>query len=261
MHVSTHPAGTCCWVELGTTDQDAAKRFYEALFGWSSHDSSVGAGETYTIVKRHGRDVGGLYGLRADDRSRGVPAHWLVYLAVDDVDAAAPKVTELGGRVSGGPFDVGTSGRMAAASDTEGAMFALWQAKEHAGAEIEGEDGAVSWTELATHDRVRARTFYGSLFGWTFEERTAPAMPYVFAWLGDRMVAGIFPLDGAPMANVPAHWMIYFQVAGCDERAEWVAAHGGRIVVVPTDVPGWGRFAVLQDPQGAVFSIVERQRG
>jgi uncharacterized protein len=52
-----------------------------------------------------------------------------------------------------------------------------------------------------------------------------------------------------------------FQVAGCDERAEWVAAHGGRIVVVSTDVPGWGRFAVLQDPQGAVFSIVEVQRG
>ena len=260
MHVSTHPAGTWCWVELGTTDQEAAKRFYGQLFGWTMDDSPMGTGETYSILKRNGLDVGGLYDLRPEDRARGVPTHWLVYLTVDDVDAATQKVTALGGRVVGGPMDVGTSGRMTAVADTEGAMFALWQAKEHAGAEIEGEDGAVSWTELATHDRTRARTFYGSLFGWSFEERPAPAIPYVFARLGDRMVAGIFPLEGAPMQNVPAHWMIYFQVARCDERAEWVSAHGGRTVVAPTDVPGWGRFSVLQDPQGGVFSIVEIQR-
>jgi predicted enzyme related to lactoylglutathione lyase len=204
--------------------------------------------------------VGGLYNLRAEDRARGVPTHWLVYLAVDDVDAATPRVAALGGRVVAGPFDVGTNGRMTVAADTEGAMFALWQAKEHAGATIAEEDGALSWTELATHDADRARAFYGSLFGWSFEERTAPQVPYAFARLGDRMVAGVFPLEGAPMQHVPAHWMIYFQVAQCVPRAEWVAAHGGRIVVAPTDVPGWGRFSVLQDPQGGVFSIVEVRR-
>jgi predicted enzyme related to lactoylglutathione lyase len=57
-------------------------------------------------------------------------------------------------------------------------------------------------------------------------------------------------------ATVPAHWMTYFQVADCDERAQWVAAHGGRVVIEPTDIPGTGRFAVLQDPQGAVFSVM-----
>jgi predicted enzyme related to lactoylglutathione lyase len=260
MHVSTHPAGTCCWVELGTTDQAAAKPFYGELFGWTMDDSPIGPGETYTILKRNGLDVGGLYTLRAEDRARGVPTHWLVYFAVDDVDAATPRVAALGGRVVDGPLDAGSNGRMTVAADTEGAKFALWQAKEHSGAKIAQEDGALSWTELATHDADRARAFYGSIFGWRFEERTAPETPYGFAWLGDHMVAGLFPLEGAPMQHVPAHWMIYFRVAQCDGRAEWVAAHGGRIVVAPTDVPGWGRFSVLQDPQGGMFSVVERRR-
>ncbi len=259
MQVSTHPPGTCCWVELGTTDSQAAKRFYEPLFGWASEESPIGPGETYTIVRRHGLDVGGLYSLRPDQRARGVPAHWMVYLAVADVDAATPRLAALGGTVVAGPFDVGASGRMTIASDPEGAIFSLWQAGQHAGSAIEGEDGSVCWTELATHDAKRALAFYGSFFGWTFDERSAP-VPYHFAHQGGHMVAGIFPLEGAPMANVAAHWMVYFQVAACDERAAWVAANDGRIVVPPTDVPGWGRFAVLQDPQGAMFSVVEIRR-
>ena len=180
-----------------------------------------------------------------------------MYFAVDDVDASTPRVSAVGGTVVSGPFDVGTNGRMTLASDPEGATFALWQSRLHAGSRIQGEEGAVSWTELATHHPGQALAFYGSLFGWSFEERRAPAVPYHFARQGERMVAGIFPLEGAPMAHVPAHWMIYFQVAACDERAAWATAHGGQVVVSPTDVPGWGRFAVLQDPQGALFSIVE----
>ena len=260
MQVSTHPAGTCCWVELGTTDTEGAKRFYAALFGWTCDDSPAGPGETYTILRRGGLDVGGLYALRPAERTGERPSRWLVYFSVDDVNASTPRVPALGGTVVAGPFDVGTNGRMTIAADPEGVTFALWQPALRAGSGIEGEDGAVSWTELATHDPERALAFYGSLFGWSFEARRAPAIPYHFARQGGHMVAGIFPLEGAAMANVAAHWMIYFQVASCDERAAWVAAHRGRIVVAPTDVPGWGRFAVLEDPQGALLSIVEIRR-
>jgi predicted enzyme related to lactoylglutathione lyase len=257
MQETTHPAGSFCWVELGTSDQPAAAEFYGGLFGWTSEDHRLGPDETYTVTSRNGQDVAGIYGLRPAQRARGVPAHWVSYVSVADADAAAARITALGGTVVAGPVDAGDYGRMAIAADTEGAMFAVWQAKGRAGAGACGEDGTVTWTELATRKPDTAKAFYGAFLGWTFADTNEPGMPYtLIEGDGGRHVGGLFVMPAEMSATVPAHWMTYFQVADCDERAQWVAAHGGRVVIEPTDIPGTGRFAVLQDPQGAVFSVM-----
>ena len=255
MDVATHAPGTFCWVELGTTDKPAARRFYEALFGWTAQEYPIGPDESYAIVRQSGRDVGGIYGLRADQRTQGVPTHWLCYISVANADAAAALVVPAGGTLMGPAFDVGTNGRMAVAADPTGAMFALWQPTGHAGSGIGAVPGSVSWFELASTDAAVARTFYTKLFGWSWQEY--PGMSYHVAMLGEARVGGLMPLAGDESKGIPSHWMIYFEVADCDERANWVASNGGAVVVPPTDIPSVGRFAVLRDPQGGVFSIIK----
>ena len=257
MEVATHAPGTFCWVELGTTDKSAARRFYEELFGWTTQEFPIGPDESYAIVRQSGRDVGGIYNLRANERTRDVPTHWLSYIAVANADDAAARVGPAGGTLVAPPFDVGTNGRMAVAGDPTGAMFALWQPTGHAGSGIGAVAGSVAWFELASADAAGAQDFYTKLFGWSWEDYPLPGVSYHVAKMGEERVGGLMPMVGDEWKGVPSHWMIYFEVTDCDDRANWAASHGGAIVVPPSDIPTVGRFAILRDPQGGVFSIIK----
>src|SRR5258705_12657848 len=105
-HIDKHPAGSFCWIELATTDQNAAKDFYSALFGWTPQDSPIGPSEFYTIFKLDGRDAAAGYTLRADQRAQGVPPNWIIYIAVDSADQSAAKTKQLGGTVVSWIWDV-----------------------------------------------------------------------------------------------------------------------------------------------------------
>ena len=91
----TYVPGTFCWVELGTTDGEAAKKFYTELFGWTFTDSPVGPGMVYTMLKLDGKDVGALYTMPDEMIAQGVPPHWLSYASVTNADETAAKVKEL----------------------------------------------------------------------------------------------------------------------------------------------------------------------
>jgi predicted enzyme related to lactoylglutathione lyase len=117
--------------------------------------------------------------------------------------------------------------------------------------------GAFSWCELMTPDTKAAAHFYHQLFGWNLQTLDMPGGPYHVVKLGDTAIAGIMsmPADGSP--KMPPHWGCYITVDNADESAAEAQALGAKVIVAPTDVPGVGRFAVLQDPQGAVFSIID----
>src|SRR5262245_14640151 len=102
--VDSHPPGRFCWVELATTDQPAAKKFYGTLFGWASEDQPIGPSEVYTMFKKGGPAVAAGYTLRPEERT--LPPHWNLYVSVPSADAAAAKAKELGGTVLAPPFDV-----------------------------------------------------------------------------------------------------------------------------------------------------------
>ncbi len=250
-----HAPGTFCWAELMTLDREAAKKFYGELFGWTAKDSQ--AGETiYTMLSLNDRYAAALFERTADQAEMGVPPHWGVYVAVTDVDAAAARAEELGARIFLAPSDVFEAGRVAVIQDPSGALLSLWQAKQDIGAQVKEEPGSVCWNELTTHDPAAAEEFYTQLFGWQARTEEMDEGPYTMFLLGEQMVAGMMTIK-AEWGDVPSNWMTYFLVADCAETAGKVTAQGGKTIVPATDIPGMGSFAIIEDPQGAVFGIYQ----
>ena len=243
--------GRFCWVELGTSDQAAAKEFYSGLFGWKPEDQPMGPGLFYTLLKQGGRDAGALYDLRPDQK--GVPPHWMIYVAVASADDAAKKAASLGAKTIVPPFDVMDHGRMAVLEDPTGAHFSVWEARKNKGLGVVDEAGAFCWGELATKDPAKAEPFYRGLFGWG--TKGDPKGAYTEWTHGGQSIGGMMPL--APeWGDVPPHWGVYFQVNDCDAAVARAKGLGAKAVVEPTNIPGTGRFALLADPQGATFSVV-----
>jgi predicted enzyme related to lactoylglutathione lyase len=146
-NIDKHPAGSFCWVELATTDQNAAKTFYTSLFGWTVDDSPMGPGDFYSMFRLSGRDTGAGYTMRKEQRAQGVPPNWMIYLAVENADQAASKAAQAGGTVLSPAFDVMDAGRMAVIQDPTGAIFSVWQPKNSKGIGISG-DNAFCWREF-----------------------------------------------------------------------------------------------------------------
>jgi predicted enzyme related to lactoylglutathione lyase len=244
-----YDAGTFCWVDLNTPDVPAAIDFYTKVLGWSSGGH---AGEGYTILQNDGADVAGVMELSEAMRERGFGSTWWTYVSVSDVDASAARVGELGGRLSAPPFDVGPSGRMAIAFDPAGAGFVLWQPGEFHGAAVVNEVGAWVWNDLRTTDVDGAIEFYTSLFGWEIREVPGSGGQYYGIASGGRRIGGVMP---APGGGPPA-WMTYFGVGSIGGALEDAEAAGGQRLVGPIDVPA-GRFAVVADPLGAAYGVIE----
>lgn len=254
VEVVRHEPGAFSWAELATTDPEAAKRFYTSLFGWTSVDNPMGPDMVYTRLQLNGRDAAAMYAQMKDQREQGIPPSWMVYVTVSSADHTAKRVPSLGGSVLQEPFDVASYGRMAVCRDREGAVFSIWQPGTHIGVQVANEPGALSWCELAARDTDYAAGFYGELFGW--QPKTREDFPYVELYLGERAIGGIFPMD-EQMQGIPPYWGVYFRVADCDAAVAKAKSLGGRVHFGPKDIPTVGRFAMLQDPQGAAFSVIQ----
>jgi predicted enzyme related to lactoylglutathione lyase len=257
--VTSHPPGTFCWPELATTDQKSAVTFYRALFAWDVNEQPVGPGETYSMFQLQGKPVAAAHTLQAEQRAHDVPPHWGSYISVANADERAKRARQLGATILAEPFDVMDVGRMAVVQDPVGAVFMLWQGRRHPGAMILGETGTLCWTELITRDPKAAESFYKQLFGWSSKLGTDGGTEYWELSNSGRPQGGLMALR-PEMGNMPPAWTPYFAVADCDASAKKASQFGGRMYVPPTDIPKVGRFAVLADPQGAMFDIVQLVR-
>lgn len=255
-----YDAGIPSWTDLSTPDVDAAKTFYTQLFGWETEDIHGEDGDLiYTMFRRDGRAVAGVGG--QTEESAGAPATWTTYVATDDADATAKRVTAAGGSVLVEPMDVMESGRMAIFQDPAGAVVATWQARRHIGAELVNEAGGPSWNELLTGDREGAKRFYGEVFDWAFEDMEMPTGPYTVAQVGDGPVAGVMDRPQEMPDDIPDHWLSYFAVEDTDAVVAAAAEAGATVLLEPTTVEGVGRIATLADPQGAPFSVMQYPEG
>lgn len=249
--------GTFCWVELGTTDNDAAKNFYTQLFGWEFEDHPMGPDSVYTMLKLDGKDVGGLYKLLPDMLAQGVPAHWMSYVATADADETAEKAKNAGATILNGPLDVFTLGRMAVIKDPTGAVFSIWQARDNKGSAVWGTANAVVWNELGTNDTQKAGDFYSTVFGWTRQQFPGP-MEYTVFNNADKGIGGMYQIT-PEMGPIPPHWLVYFAVDDCDAAVQKATGLGATVMKPAEDIPGVGRFAILTDPQGAAFALLKPQ--
>jgi predicted enzyme related to lactoylglutathione lyase len=253
-----HPPGTFSWVDAATTDLDGATAFYEALLGWDHVDAPIGDGAVYRMFQLGGKQVAAAGEQRAEERSHGIPPHWNNYVTVASADETAARVKELGGNPMMDPFDVFDSGRMTVFSDPTGAILSIWEPREHIGAGVVNEPGALTWNELSTSDVEKAKGFYGDLFGWRFEDVGSAEFPYTTIRNGERMNGGIRPLgDQEKQTGVPPNWMPYFVSAELDRSAARIGELGGAVMVGPMAILQGSRIVVARDPQGAVFALFE----
>lgn len=255
-NIEKHTPGTFCWIELATTDQNAAKNFYGKLFGWEANDMPTGPNDFYTIFKLNGRDVAAAYTLKQEQQSAGTPSSWMLYVAVDNVDDSVKRANQLGAKVCMDAFDVFDIGRMAVIQDPTGAMISLWQAIKHSGTGVTGEQGTLCWADLSTSDPEAARKFYSQLFGWTIEKAENDSSGYQVIKNGDQFIGGVQPVQHRN-PNAPPHWLAYFDVANCDSMTANAKQLGAQTRMDPMTVENVGRWSVLADPQGAVFAAFQ----
>ena len=260
--VTSHPLGAPSWTELSTTNDTGALAFYAALFGWVDEPHEMGPDWFYHMQKVKGQYACSIYKQSEEERSQNVPPHWNVYFNVSNADETAAAVDHNGGQVVFGPMDVFEAGRMAMCQDPQGAFFAIWQAKDHIGAHIKGETGAVVWNELMTTDRAAAIEFYSTTLGLEQFQVPESTMDYTMLKAGDTEVAGVMQIT-PDMGDLPPYWGVYFGVDNVDASVEHAKTLGGAVYVPPTDIvpfegqPPVGRFAYLGDPQGASFGIFQ----
>lgn len=252
-NVERFAPGEFCWVELATSDQPLAKQFYSTLFGWTARDVPTGPGSVYTLMQLNERIAAGLFALTSSERSAGVPPHWQLYVAVDNVDQSADKASGLGGKVVE-VFDVGDRGRAALIQDPTGAFLSLWQPNERSGLGVTDDPGSLCWADLITPDSERAKTFYQVLFGWKLTFGEGKDSGYLHIVNREKFVGGIPPSEHA---SEPPHWRAYFAVADIVDSMQRAMNLGAKTLFGPMAIEDQGQFAVLADPQGAAFAIYE----
>jgi uncharacterized protein len=251
---TSYEPGAPCWIDLGTPDQDAAAEFYGALFGWSVvEDENSEQTGGYRVATLREKAIGGVMKLMEE----GQPPAWSTYIAVADADATVAKARDAGGTVVFEPMSVLDYGRMAFLADPTGAMIGIWQPGKNKGAGLFNEPGAFSWAELNTPDVDTAKAFYGEVFGWSFEEKESERGAYTIISLDGEGVGGM--TDRVP-AGAPAHWLVYFAVEDLDATLETGRDRGGEVLAGPFDVAEVGRIAVVKDPWGAVFAVIQPEQ-
>jgi predicted enzyme related to lactoylglutathione lyase len=240
------------WVDLSSPDPEDSRNFYAELLGWDiqvSPDPQYGG---YAMATDAGVGLAGI-GAKMDPSA---PTAWSLYIGTDDVAALAQRVTDNGGTVVMAPFDVGDQGKMAVFRDPAGAFFSAWQASAMRGF-VSHQPGAFDWAELNARDVDSVLPFYEKVFGWVVKrgEPSNGQPPYNEFQLEGESILGAWEMNPNVPPEVPAYWQIYFSVGDVDVAVARALSLGATTVAGPQDMPG-GRWAILADPQGAMFGVL-----
>jgi len=237
---------------LTARDLAGTVRFHEQLFGWKGEDQGEQAGH-YTLMRYNGKLVAAI----TPPMDPNQPAVWTTYIATADANETAKKVEAAGGKTMMAPMAVMDQGSMAVFADPTGAVFCVWQPVAMKGAELVNAPVSFSWTELATRDMNAAKAFYPKVFGWTPKGNPMPdGSEYVEWQLNGRSIAGGMQMGSQFPPEVPPHWLVYFTVNDTDDTVKRAQEMGGRVLAPAMDIPQ-GRFAVLANPEGAAFAVIQ----
>ncbi|WP_017590754.1 VOC family protein [Nocardiopsis ganjiahuensis] len=259
MITTDYVIGSPCWVELTTSDVDRALEFYGRVFGWTAESAGPDTGG-YMKILNNGALVGGLGPKTSEDQ----PVAWSIYYNTPDLDMTFQRARELGATAQVEPMDVMGLGRMALLTDPQGGAVAVWEAGTLAGMEQTDDPNTFMWAELWTPSAQGAKEFYGSLFGWEFNDVELPGAEGVYstvrpAGLGDdRYFGGVMGVeaDALQATGGRADWHPVFHVTDCDAAVAEVKDAGGEVFMGPDDAPGVGRLAVGADSLGAGFVLL-----
>jgi len=272
----SYPEGVTSWIDIEHRDVEGAQAFYGGLFGWTFADATPpGAPTRYLVALLDGLDTAGLAEAAAIDIP--TPSPWRTYVAVDDADAAAARVSAAGGKVLEAPTDVGDAGRSVGCADPFGVPFRMWQPRRRLGVQVVNAPGSWNFSDLHAADPAASAAFYAEVFGWSFDDVFGFATMIRVPGYGDHLAATSDPDIHARQsgAEVPTgfadaigwlatagpddepHWHVSFAVANRDATAALAERLGG--TVLERRDTDWTLEAVIRDPQGAVFTASQYQ--
>lgn len=246
----SHLPGKFVWFEHLSADSAAARRFYDALFGWHTELTPMGGAEPYPLIMNGNEGIGGFR-----TAPPGAPTMWMPYLSVADVDASHAAAVTAGANSLMPPTDFAPVGRGATLADPTGAAFSIWTSAQGDRADPEKTPfGDWMWNELTTPDERKALAFYERVFGYTHDTMDmGPQGSYYLLKTGEKMRGGLMR---SPMSDTPPLWMPYVAVADCDATAAQAQSLGAQLIAPPTDIPNVGRFAAVLDPQRACIAFM-----
>lgn len=245
--------GKFVWFEHVSKDAKKAQAFYGEVLGWKTKAMPMGAGSYEMICTGASLDtmIGGYATL---DDNRG-PAHWIAYVSVEDVDAAAKAATANGGKVIDAPYDTPEVGRMARIADPQGAEICLFKNVHGDAPDAQGSQGRFFWNELHTTAPEKALAFYDKVVGFAHRSMDmGPGGTYHILSKGGVDRGGV--TSHLP-SGVSPHWLPYVFVDDTDGTIARAKKNGATIPMPPEDIPGVGRFGVLKDPTGAVLAVMK----
>ena len=253
-----HHVGKVIWADLVTPDLDGAKRFYGTLFGWSFRD--VPGAPNYAVALLDGEPVAGLF-LKALPAGQSKQPAWLTFIAVRDVDAAQQATVQHGGKVLSSVHYYPHRGRQAVLTDPDGAVFAVLAAEGGDPPDYLPAPGAWIWSSLLVADPTHETAFYKALFGYDVYDLAGEdggqddAQHYILS--SDNYArTGLNPLPSDSMRRHP-HWLNFVRVTNAADTAKKALELGGRVLVEPRIDRHGGHLAVLADPSGAPFGVME----
>lgn len=254
MKMSTYAHGQFSWVDLMALDMEKAKAFYGDLFGWRVEEQDVDGDQAYGMVFQDDDVVAGFGEMNEEMKAQGVGAAWNSYVAVDDIDAAVTDAEAAGATITFPATQVLEAGWLAYLQDPTGAPLGLWQAGQHDGASLVNEPCSFCWNELNTRDAGVAKQFFSEFLGWEYAANDSSPNEYYIIKNEGRSNGGILQMT-EEWGDISPHWMVYFAVDDVDRISEKVNNLGGRLLHGPfgTDI---GRMAVVADPDGAVFHVI-----
>lgn len=247
--------GSIGWMDLTTTDAEAAGSFYRELLGWKVEHTVTPLG-TYHVGWVAGAETAGIREQTPELRAAGIPPAWTPYIRVTSLEATIEIVEDMGGKVNLPPFAVPGDTRIAIVADPTGAVFGLWEGSRDRGLHVRIDPGALCWAEVLTRDVSTTEEFYTTVFGWYPDTAPLGDVDYTTFKLGKLHVAGMLPMPDVVPREAPSHWLPYFDVESCQVAADDAAWLGAQVAVPPTKV-GPGTFAVIEDLHGAVFAVFE----
>ncbi|MGA2778726.1 MAG: VOC family protein [Steroidobacteraceae bacterium] len=252
---SEHHVGKMVWGELVTPDIAAAERFYGGLFGWTFRD--VGTDDMhYAVALLGGEPVAGLIHHPIKSGEKHQPS-WITFLAVQDVDAAKTAILKDGGKVLREPRTYNARGRQAIFADPQGAAFAVIASYSGDTPDFLAAPGAWIWSSLLTHDLDKEAAFYQTVFGYeVFDLESNDGMEHVILSTDDYARASVNALP-ADAARRHPHWLNFVRVADAADAATRAVALGGSVLVAPRVDRHGGKLAVIADPAGAPFGVME----
>ncbi len=253
---TTHIPGKFVFSELVTPDLAGAERFYGALFGWKFRDIPIQRLH-YAEALSDGHNVAGLIERPLPPGSPHKP-DWLPFISAPETDAAVAAATANGGHVLFPARDIAGFGREAVLADPNGAVFAVLQSTGGDPADAETPPDDFIWSSLLTPDPEGAAAFYGKLFGYTpYPAPDTNGVHHLIVADGTYSRASINPLPTGLPATAAARWLRFVRVDDAAAVAAKAASLGGRVLVAPHLDREGATVAVLADPSGAVFGVLE----